>query len=539
MRKILSILLAVLLLTTLVACGGGDEPSSSTPVSSESSTPESGAPETSEPETSKPETSEPDGSEPETSDTTEDGKTTTTTKKDDGKTTTTTKKDDGKTTTTAKKDDGKTTTTKKDDGKTTTKKPTTKPTTKTTTQKPIKDTVEKPMTSYQSNNYTDCIEYNTPLTNTYNKLTKDKALTVVYFGGSLSDGYGCSDKNKFSWRALSGQWLRDNFPQANIKTISSASGESGTYLGTYRVQKDVIALKPDLLFVEYAINDNYSGATRESAAMRFETIVREVRAALPYCDIVTVLTTDRHQMNLSQNLKLYQTAQGHADIAAEYYLPIVNIGAGLTRNLSKVEGASWWSKQAIWSKYFIEWGDAVHPIDAGHNQYFLCMKEYLENSLKGTDYAGLSSSKRSVPALVSDHLLDGNRQSIGGDALKSYLVEDKSTGVTYTSASFSSATSETPHVGYLDMAKGSTLTLAFEGTELALWHSLTGYQTRNIKMKFTVDGSAEQEIAVGQHAPTLLITDLQPGKHTITIKVTGAWKLGEILIRDQSKQTTK
>ncbi len=139
MRKILSILLAVLLLTTLVACGGGDEPTSSTPVSSESSTPESSAPETSEPETS-----EPDVSEPETSDTTE-GDQTTTTKKDDGKTTTT-KKDDGKTTT-VKKDDGKTTTTKKDDRKTTTKKTTTttKKTT-TTTVKPQTPNTEKPVT---------------------------------------------------------------------------------------------------------------------------------------------------------------------------------------------------------------------------------------------------------------------------------------------------------------------------------------------------------------------------------------------------------
>ncbi len=407
------------------------------------------------------------------------------------------------------------------------------------TQKPISETVEKPMTNYQFNDYTDCITYNTPLTNTYNKLTQDKELTVVYFGGSLTDGYGCSDKEKFSWRALSGQWLKENFPDATINLVCTGSGESGTYLGTYVMPKDVIGSKPDLLFIEYAINDNYAKATQEVAASRFETIVREVRAALPYCDIVTVLTTDRHQMPTSQELGLFATAQGHADIATAYHLPIVNIGAGMTRNLTKVEGDKWWEKQDVWCKYFINWGDAVHPIDAGHNQYYLCVKEYLENALKGTDYSGLASAERKMPAVVSDTLLDGNRQVVAGEELKAHLVADKSTGVTYSNDSFNSSTSQTPHIGYLNMEAGSTLTLTFTGTELALWHNLASFQTRNLKMAFTVDGGSEQSVAIGQHNPTLVVSDLPVGEHTITIKVAGTWKLGEMFVRDQTKQTVK
>ncbi len=403
----------------------------------------------------------------------------------------------------------------------------------------FREMVEKPVTNYQFNDYADCITYNTPLTNTYNKLTNDKELTVVYFGGSLTDGYGCSDKEKFSWRALSGEWLKQNFPDANINLVDTSIGESGTYLGTYRVQKDIIGSKPDLLFIEYAINDNYSGATKEAAASRFETIVREVRTALPTCDIVTVLTTDRHQMPTTQELGLFATAQGHMDIATAYHLPVINIGAGLTRNLTKVEGETWWEKQDVWCKYFINWGDAVHPIDAGHNQYYLCVKEYLENSLKGTDYTGLNSAERQMPAVVSDTLLDGNRTEYGGEALKAHFVADQSSGVTYNSGHFTSSTSQTPHIGYLEMKAGSTLTLTFTGTELALWHNLASFQTRNLKMNFSVDGGTEQSVSIGQHNPTLVVSNLPAGDHTITIKVAGAWKLGEMFVRDQTKQTVK
>lgn len=75
------------------------------------------------------------------------------------------------------------------------------------------------------------IYYRRPLVNTYRKLTQDKKLNVVYFGGSVTAGYGSSDKEKYSWRALSAKWLCEHFPEADIRDINTAIGESGTFLG--------------------------------------------------------------------------------------------------------------------------------------------------------------------------------------------------------------------------------------------------------------------------------------------------------------------
>lgn len=403
--------------------------------------------------------------------------------------------------------------------------------TATTTDKPSWET---PMTNYKSNNYTDCITYRTPLTNTYNKLTKDKELTVVYFGGSLTSGYGCTDRDKYSWRARSGQWLKDNFPQANIKTIDTAIGESGTYLGTYRVQKDVIGSKPDLLFIEYAINDTYSGATAAIAGLRFETIVREVRNALPYCDIVTVITTDRTYAAQSNSLMLFPTALGHSNIAQAYDLPVVNIGAGLVKNIAKIEkNNNWWSNKAIWDKYFL---DNVHPFNNGHEQYYLCIKEYLENSLLNTNYSGFASKKRTVPAIVSEHLLDGNRQSITGEKLQTHFVADSSTNATYDPGTFVSSTSQTPHIGFYRVEKGGQATFTFEGTEIAIWTNLTS----PAKLTYSVDGGAEKTISFDSHNPTPIASGLSSGKHTVTVSVSNTvLKIGALFTRDETKQTTK
>ncbi len=406
-----------------------------------------------------------------------------------------------------------------------------KTTATTTTAKPNWET---PMTNYKSNSYTECITYRTPLTNTYNKLTKDKELTVVYFGGSLTNGYGCTDINKYSWRARSGQWFKDNFPNADIKTVDTAIGESGTYLGTYRVQKDVIGSKPDLLFIEYAINDTYSGANATVAGLRFETIVREVRKALPYCDIVTVITTDKAFASQSYHLQLYPTAKGHCDVAAAYDLPVVNIGAGLVRNIAKLEGnTSWWSSNTVWKKYF---KDNVHPYDNGHEQYYLCIKEYLENSLLHTDYSGLASKKRTLPAVFSEHLLDGNRQSVTGDKLQEHFVADKSQNAAYDPGTSVSSTSQTPHIGFYRVAKGGCATFTFEGTEFAMWTDLKS----PAKLTYSVDGGAEKTIQFGSHNPTPVVSGLSSGKHTITVSAgNAALKIGALFTRDETKQTLK
>ena len=42
----------------------------------------------------------------------------------------------------------------------------------------------------KTHNYDDYINYRDPLANTYRRLTEDKKLKAVYFGGSVTAGYG-------------------------------------------------------------------------------------------------------------------------------------------------------------------------------------------------------------------------------------------------------------------------------------------------------------------------------------------------------------
>lgn len=376
----------------------------------------------------------------------------------------------------------------------------------------------------KTHNYDDYINYRDPLANTYRRLTEDKKLKAVYFGGSVTAGYGSSNAGLYSWQSLSSAWLKSNFPEANISVVNTAIGESGTYLGTYRLEQDVIAQNPDLLFIEYAINDKYKGSSKEQAALQYETIVREVRSALPNCDIVTLLVTDKTASELLP--ELYPTAAGHEMIAEAYNIPTVNVGAALIASMS--------DKSAEWDTYFT---DTVHPTDAGYKKYYDCLEEFLYNSLICEDLSSADVG-HNMPEIQSEHLLDGNRMSLMGERMQGYLVS--ADGFTYSDQLYYGPAA-TPHMGYYTCPKGTAgeITFSFEGTELAIWTNFYNGSTVDI----SVDGGEASRVTCDRHAPTTLVSKLESRVHTVKIKPvtfgddTTEMKIGAIFFRDETKQT--
>ena len=395
----------------------------------------------------------------------------------------------------------------------------------------------EPKANHKLKAYADYITYNAPLTNTYKCLTEDKLLNIVYFGGSVTVGFGAknaSGQNTMdtdSWRALTTKWFNNNFPSANIITHNAAIGGTGTFVGALRLENDVISKKPDLVFIEFAINDAYCGVSKETAARQLETIVREIRNYNQKCDIVIVLVADQTTSAESPFPALYKTAAAHAEIANAYNLPIINVGASLV--VEKLYGDP---NSSEWSTYFI---DIVHPSGKGYKEYYNCIEEYLTNSLINTDFTGCEKENHEMGAVVSEKLLDGNRTTYYG-ALMESLVEE---AVGFTLApdyTWSSAPKHTGMYRATDIGNAS-LTFKFTGTELTLWTNLSSGSS----LVYTLDGGEEKTYNFVNNGPKAMLKDLKSGEHTITIKPAelqagfNEFQLYAICTRDDTKATVK
>lgn len=159
------------------------------------------------------------------------------------------------------------------------------------------------------------------LPNFFAKAASGQAVKVGYLGGSITAQEG--------WRVRSLQWFRDQFPGAKFEGINAAIGGTGSELGVFRMKSDVLDKKPDLLFVEFAVNDAYTPPAILTRAV--EGIVRQTWALLPDTDICFVYTLTQRDSATYQTGKLPQSATVMEAVADRYGIPSIAFGVEVSR----------------------------------------------------------------------------------------------------------------------------------------------------------------------------------------------------------------
>ena len=148
------------------------------------------------------------------------------------------------------------------------------------------------------------------LVNTINKLKDGKKVTLAFMGGSISEQDG--------WRGKTLEWLKAQYPDAEIEELNITIGGTGADLAVCRADAELIPYKPDLVFFEYAVN----GGTGQNA----EGLVRKLWKDNPTADICFVHTLRTgYVRNYKNNVPSeYEYAY---ELVADYYgIPSISFG---------------------------------------------------------------------------------------------------------------------------------------------------------------------------------------------------------------------
>ena len=227
------------------------------------------------------------------------------------------------------------------------------------------------------------------LENTLHKLKTDKALTVGYFGGSITEGAGASDGEKTSWRALHTAWMREQFPEAVITPIQAAIGGTGSDLGAYRIDNDLPPHHPDLIFVEFAVNDN--GRSYCHVQEHYETVLRKIYTQNPYADVICLFTVTKAIWEYMREGKEYISRAAQSAVAHAYGVSaILDVGTALADRILLAGGD--------WLKYT---KDTVHPNDEGYKIYAALINGLMEKELLGKDAPAAPVAKE-LPAPICE-----------------------------------------------------------------------------------------------------------------------------------------
>ncbi len=171
---------------------------------------------------------------------------------------------------------------------------------------------------------------------------RGEPLRYVAIGGSITQASGDG------W---AGEWLRERFSKSDVTIVNSGMSATGSSLGIFRIGRDVIAHQPDLVAIEFCVNDG--GLSDEEAVRFMETMVVRLKSLPHPPAIIIIEAAAKGGVNLER----------HRRVARHYGLVEVDMQAAMD-----AKGT------AAWDNFF---SDNVHPTKAGHALYAETMRGVL------------------------------------------------------------------------------------------------------------------------------------------------------------------
>lgn len=233
------------------------------------------------------------------------------------------------------------------------------------------------------------------LPNAMAKLRDGREVAVAFLGGSITAAPG--------YRPKIMAWLHEQYPTAKLREINAAIGGTGSDLGAFRVGQDVLQHKPDLLIVEFAVNDG--GAQPEQIHRTMEGIVRQTWRADANTDICFVYTLSEPFLADLREGKLSRSASAMEDVADHYAIPTVCMGLETARMekegklIFKAPTPKTDAEKAAIGDRMIFSDDGVHPHAwSGHELYTKALGRSLA-AMKETGQAGAHALKDPLDAM--------------------------------------------------------------------------------------------------------------------------------------------
>jgi hypothetical protein len=281
---------------------------------------------------------------------------------------------------------------------------------------------------------------------------------IAYLGGSITAQPG--------WRPKTLAHYQRTYPQAKFSEINAAIGGTGSDLGVFRLKQDVLDKLPDLLFVEFAVNDG--GAAPEQIQRCMEGIVRQTWRTLPTCDICFVYTVTESLAPPLLEGRFPRAASVMEGVADHYGIPSIHLAMEVAR-LAK-DGKLVWKaplpktdteKQALGDR-FVFAPDSVHPhVETGHELYLQAIVRSWEPIQ--------AASKTRGPHALGEPLIASHYERARLIPLNASLVSSGFRRLDPQTDEFGKRWSSRMTSLHRGSESGQTLTFRFRGTRCAIY----------------------------------------------------------------------
>lgn len=326
--------------------------------------------------------------------------------------------------------------------------------------------------------------------------------TVAFLGGSITEMNG--------YRVMVQDDLQTRFPDTDFTFINAGVSSTCSTTGAFRLQEDVLAAKPDLLFAEFAVNDDQDASHAERECIRgMEGILRHARMALPDLDIVVTHFVNPPMLKLLQNKATPTSMAAHERVAERYSVSSIDLAREVAQRITK--------GTLDWKQY-----GGTHPKPPGNRIAADLIADLLDTAWTGSIPSKTAPKPHRLPRPIDQRsyfrgTMLAPETAIKEEGWKLHRPDWKnlpgSKRDRFTNSKLLCCTTV-----------GSECQLTFNGTGIGLY-VLAGPDAGTLE--YSIDEGAPQSVDLyhrfskGLHYPltVMLDADLKQGEHTIRLRV--------------------
>lgn len=316
-------------------------------------------------------------------------------------------------------------------------------------------------------------------------------LKVGYIGGSITQQLQYTVP-------LTTNFFKANQPERKITYITSGVGGTGSDLGLYRLQKDMMSKNPDIVFIEFAVNDSGLGSIAKNT---MECMIRQLMAQ-EHQPVVILLY-------LPQAGGAYRTSIiNYSTLLGKYGIGAVDVGAYIDSNIASASnptGKYVWTagNQVNYPNATPITAEGVHPNATGGAAYANYITERL-NSTPNDYFKVMTKVKTNDTGYTNPRLESWNKATYTGNW--------ENAGWYFSGGTAKSTTA------------GDKLTYKFKGKRISLYSPMG---TTGTSADYVIDdgvgngmtGTITTNSTVNMPMPVAIKDELEDKEHTITITV--------------------
>ena len=199
------------------------------------------------------------------------------------------------------------------------------------------------------------------------KAQSKEKVVIACIGGSITQGVvssGSKDKELLDSKVIEAkkpyadyyfEWWENSFPDTEFEFINAGIGGTSSYYGVHRVEEEVLKYNPDLVLVEFAVNDGADNFYQRS----YDNLVRRILKSRNDCACIMLFMEQTNGISAQKNEVL---------IGFNYKVPMI----------SYANAIEYCMDNKIYTDKDLA-GDGVHPSALGHLLCGELLSQYLDN----------------------------------------------------------------------------------------------------------------------------------------------------------------